>query len=147
MDPLMMTSALPPDEVLDEMQTLVAIGTYSCGSRSRNDLQLRSLVTFRKRTSGGQGPPFSNEADLFRWLYEHKRHTWKTYVKLKSGTSINGAHPTVAPPTAPETMTTVNPLSAGTIPISQGIVTQKVCALLITSRVAKENKYKKSEII
>jgi hypothetical protein len=78
----MITSANPPTEVMEEMRTLVAIYTFTCGSRARTNLQQRALVTFRKKTSAGQGPPFSSRSDLYRWLYENKRQTWKTYVIL-----------------------------------------------------------------
>jgi hypothetical protein len=78
----MVTSANPPEEILEEMRALVLIYNFTCGSRARNNLQERALVTFRLRSSAGQGPPFSTSSDLYRWLYENKRQTWKTYVIL-----------------------------------------------------------------
>jgi hypothetical protein len=112
----MISSALPPDEVLQEMQTLVSINTYTCGSRARNNLQSRTLVTFRRKLHGGQGPPFSNQLDLYRWLYENKRQTWKSYVKLNSEKSIAGTSSN----NAPQPASVPEPLTINDDPISQG---------------------------
>ena len=135
----MISSELPPEEVLQEMESLVAIKTFTCGSRARNNMQSRTLVTFRRKQHGGQGPPFSNRLDLYRWLYANQRQTWKSYVKLNSETSIAGTSSNDASQPSTEALTNNDASTLRASPISQEYGIERVCKLIFTCGNNKKN--------
>jgi hypothetical protein len=112
------------------MKARVANSTFASRSSARNNLQVQApaLVTFRRKSNGGQGPPFSCRFDLYRWLYENKRQTWKTYVKLNPEPSNSHSPPISSPqePLAPSNSTQSNISNLEAVISNQQLVNQKV---------------------